>query len=241
MNMKSYLAPAIAGLLIVSTGLVQAYWKGAFGGLDDLKVLREFAERLPDVPIEIDDWEGKDEGEMDEREREVAEADAALARRYVNRLTGQAVSVSLVSGKFRGIAQHVPTQCYVAAGYTMHNPEIQYKVETDAGPVECYTTVFKKDEHTRTTYLRVFWTWSYDGRWVAPQLPRVALVGQPALYKLYFITEILQPGQPIEQNASVDFMRKFIPAANAVLFPDAAAPTTEPTSPDAQSSPPAAS
>ena len=72
-----------------------------------------------------------------------------------------------------------------------------------------------------TQYLRVFWTWSYDGHWIAPDLPRVALVGQPALYKLYFITEVLQPGQSIEQNAAVDFMRKFIPAANAVLFPDA--------------------
>jgi hypothetical protein len=241
MNMKSYLAPAIAGLLIVSTGFVQAYWKGVFGGVDDRKALKEFADRLPDVPIEIDDWEGKDEAEMDAREREVAEADASLQRRYTNRLTGQAVNVSLVSGKFRGIAQHVPTQCYVAAGYTLHNPEIQYKVETDAGPVECYTAVFKKDEHTRTTYLRVFWTWSYDGHWVAPNLPRVALVGQPALYKLYFITEIVQPGQPIEQNASVDFMHKFIPAANSALFPNFAAPTDEPTPPDAESSPPAAS
>jgi len=235
--MKSYVAPAIAGLLIVSTGLVHAYWRGAFGGVDNDAVLRQFAERLQAVPLRIGDWEGKDEAEMDERERQVAGADAALARRYANTLTAQAVSLSLVSGQFRNVAQHVPTQCYVAAGFQMHNPEIQYNVETEAGPVECYTTVFKKDEPTGTLYLRVFWTWSYDGKWIAPKLPRVALVGQPALYKLYFITEIPLPGQPIEQNTAVEFMRKFIPAANKALFPEPSAPsaehpaTNEPTSP----------
>ena len=117
MNMKSYLAPGIAALLIISSGLVHAYWRGVFGGIDDPQVLREFAARLQEVPLEIGDWEGKDEEEMDERVRQVAEADASLGRQYRNRLTGQAVSVSLVSGKFRGIAQHVPTQCYVAAAF----------------------------------------------------------------------------------------------------------------------------
>ena len=86
---------------------------------------------------------------MDPREREVAEPMRRSAGSYTNRLSGQVVNISLVSGHFRGVAQHVPTQCYVAAGYQMMNPEIQYNIETDAGQVECYTTVFKKDEHTR--------------------------------------------------------------------------------------------
>ncbi len=227
--MKSYIAPGIAALLIVSTGLVRAYWGGAFGAGDDKVILQQFADRLQNLPMNIGDWEGKDQEAMDPREREVAEADASLGRVYTNRLSGQAVNISLVSGRFRGVAQHVPTQCYVAAGYQMMNPEIQYNVETDAGPVECYTTVFKKEEHTGTQYLRVFWTWSYDGQWLAPKLPRVALVGQPALYKLYFITMVPMPGQPIEQNPAVDFMRKFIPAANGALFPDQPAPSAETT------------
>ncbi len=120
----------------------------------------------------------------------------------------------------------------------MMNPEIQYDVETDAGPVTCYTTVFKKDEHSGTQYLRVFWTWSYDGKWIAPDLPRVALVGQPALYKLYFIDVVPIPGQSIEQNAAIDFIRKFIPAANAVLFPDRSTSSTDtPTANEPASTP----
>jgi hypothetical protein len=241
MNMKSFLAPAVAALLIISAGFVNAYWRGVFGGVDDPTVLRGFADRLQQVPLEIGEWEGTDQEEMDERERQVAEADASLARQYRNRLTGQAVSVSLVSGKFRGIAQHVPTQCYVAAGYLMMNTEIQYTVETSAGPVQCYTTAFKKEEGTGTHYLRVFWTWSYDGRWIAPDLPRVALVGQPALYKLYFITEVLQPGQAIEQNPAVDFMRSFIPATNAVLFPNSPEPSSDSLPVNDQSPSPATS
>ena len=87
----------------------------------------------------------------------------------------------------------------------------------------------------------MFWTWSYDGRWIAPDLPRVALVGQPALYKLYFITEVLQPGQAIEQNPAVDFMRSFIPATNAVLFPNSPEPSSELSPVNDQSPSPATS
>ena len=236
--MKTYLAPACAVLLIIGTGLVCAYWGGAFGAGDDAEILQLFADRIKEIPMVVGDWEGADQEEMDPREREVAEADASLGRVYTNRLSGKVVNISLVSGRFRGVAQHVPTQCYVAAGYQMMNPEIQYDIETDVGPVKCYTTVFKKDEHTGTTYLRVFWTWSYDGKWIAPDLPRVALVGQPALYKMYFIEVLPMPGQPIEQTAAVDFVRTFMPATNAVLFPgQSESPSPSPPADEPVSSP----
>ena len=63
--MKSFLAPGVAALLIISAGFVNAYWRGVFGGVDDQEVLREFAVRLQEVPLEIGDWEGTDEEEMD--------------------------------------------------------------------------------------------------------------------------------------------------------------------------------
>ncbi|MBI2824127.1 MAG: exosortase-associated EpsI family protein [Planctomycetia bacterium] len=221
--MKQYLAAAVAGVLIVSTGLVHAYWTGVFGSVDHSAVLQQFADRLQDVPLEVGDWSGEDLQEMDARERLVAGATAALSRRYVNRQTKQGVSVFMVTGYFRNIAQHTPDQCYVAAGFTMLNPPIQYSVETDVGKLDAYTTVFKKDESTGTQYLRVFWTWSYDGEWQAPNMPRVALVGKPALYKMYLVTETA-PNQEIGQNPSIDFMLQFIPALNAALFKDSTAP-----------------
>lgn len=221
--MKTYVFPAVAALLIISTGLVNAYWTGTlgFGSVDSGEVLKQFGERLKEVPLAVGDWEGTvAEEEMDAREKIVAGASDSLSARYVNRLTGQAVSVFLVSGHFRSIAQHTPDQCYVAAGFQMLNQPIHYNIETDAGSIENYTTVFKKDEHAGTQYIRVFWTWSYDGEWLAPNMPRVALVGRPALYKMYFITEVPIPGQPIEQNPAVDFMRSFMPLVNQKLFPE---------------------
>jgi len=216
--MKNYLAAAVAAALIISTGLVNAYWTGWIGSGIESAILDDFAARLGELPMNIGDWEGKDEDAMDERERVIAGARGAVSRRYTNRQTNQAVSIFLVSGHAREIAQHTPAQCYVAAGFQMMNPEQQYVVETDAGPVECYTTLFKKDEHVGTQYLRVFWTWSYDGTWLAPGLPRVALRGKPALYKLYFITDAVS-NHSIEQNPTLDFMRIFMPVANSVLFP----------------------
>ena len=216
--MKNYTAVGAAAVIIVSAAIVQGFWTGRWG-VDESAELRTFADHLANVPMTIGDWEGTDMEEMDARERQIAGATGALNRRYKNRLTAQVVSLYLVSGNFRNIAVHTPDQCYVAAGFTMLNQPIQYSENTDAGKVDCYTTVFKKEDHAATQMLRVFWTWSFDGVWQAPNLPRVAMVGKPALYKMYLINEVSSPGQAIEETPSYEFMQVLMPELNAALFP----------------------
>ncbi len=65
--MKTYLAPACAALLIIGTGLVRAYWGGAFGAGDDAEILQLFADRIKQVPATVGDWDGVDQEEMDPR------------------------------------------------------------------------------------------------------------------------------------------------------------------------------
>jgi Protein of unknown function (DUF3485) len=229
--MKNYLTVVIAAALIVSTGIVHAFWTGGFdfllGKPSPSEQLKVFADNMKNVPSDIGQWHGTDLTKMDAREKEIANVDASLEREYRNEATGAKSSVFLVSGHFRDVAVHTPDQCYVAAGYEMMSDTTKYNIETQAGNVECYTTVFKKeDTHVGTHYLRVFWTWSVDGNWVAPDSPRIEFVGQPALYKMYIISQLEQPSRSMSEDPSIGFVGQFIPQLNNALFPGQSEPGT---------------
>jgi len=256
--MKNYLTVIIAAALIVSTGVVHAFWTGGFdyilGKPSQSEQLKVFADRLANVPSEVGPWKSIDLGKMDARVKQVANIDASVEREYTNSSTKAKSSVFLVSGHFRDVAVHTPDQCYVAAGYEMMSNPIKYRIDTPAGEVEAYTTVFKKeDTHVGMHYLRVFWTWSTDGKWVAPDSPRIEFVGQPALYKMYIISQLEQPGRSISEDPSVGFFSQFIPDLNKALFPgessiggdtqdalEPAAPVLPATTPAASETPAAA-
>lgn len=254
--MKNYVTIAIAAALIVSTGVVHGFWTGSFdfilGKPAPSVQLEIFARRLDAVPEHIGNWVGKDLKPMDPRERLVAGADGSFQRAYHNLKTKETSSIFIVSGHFRDVAKHTPDQCYVAAGFEMMGKEIKYLIDTPAGQVEAYTTVFKKDDHTAgPQYQRVFWTWSYDGKWVAPDMPLIEFVGQPALYKMYIISSQQQPGRSITEDPSLRFANEFIPVLNQALFPDASQtdvgtdprdalePATPASEPSPESAPPA--
>jgi len=221
--MKNYLTIVLAGALIVSTGIVHGFWSHSYdfilGKQSHSEKLVEFSTRLQNVPEIVGNWVGADLKPMDGREREVAGIDGSLQRAYQNKRTKESSSVFLVSGHHRDVAQHTPDQCYVAAGFEMMGKPIKYRIETPKGTVEAYTTVFKKDDHTSGThYQRVFWTWSVDGNWVAPDSPRLEFVNEPALYKMYIISALEQPGRSITEDSSLAFAHEFIPVLNDTLF-----------------------
>jgi hypothetical protein len=223
--MKNSLTVAIAAALIVSTGVVHAFWTGGFDFIlgkptpgEQRQLFKDRLER--DVPETVGQWTSKDLAPMDPREKEVAGVDASLEREYRHVNSQAKSSVFIVSGHFRDVAVHTPDLCYVAAGYEMMSVPMKYMIPTPVGEVEAYTTVFKKeDTHVGTHYLRVFWTWSVDGAWVAPDLPKIEFVGQPALYKMYIISQLEQPGRSISEDPSIAFASQFIPELNKALFP----------------------
>jgi hypothetical protein len=68
--------------------------------------------------------------------------------------------------------------------------------------------------------LRIFWTFSGDGQWVAPSVPKYALSHYPALYKLYANTSLHGEARTRpEDSAAVPFLRQFLPVLNQALFP----------------------
>ena len=217
--MKQNIAFAVAALLIVGAGWREWTWTGFSGGVSESQEEQKFAERLENVPLVIGDWDGTDLPKMDPRERVTAGISGEFSRNYHNRRTGDTVSVFIVSGNHRNIAQHTPDQCYVAAGFNMVSEPTSYPVEVGSETVDFSTTAFKKEQASGSQLLRIFWTWSSDGKWESPKLGRLALAGRPALYKMYLSTDEFRTRRSVEKTPSIMLIRDILPELNAALFP----------------------
>lgn len=216
-NIALWIPVGVAAVLMIAASVVQGYWTNRFGAISESEIVAEYSQRLAPIPKVIGEWAAVDLT-MDPQEQEVAGIVGYITREYKNSRTKESVTVMLVCGNFRNIAKHEPQQCYVAAGFTQEKETDPYaKKVNDDSTANFNTTVFKREEQ-EFQRLRIFWSWNYAGEWIAPSYARWTLRGQPALYKLYVISNIGQ-GEQIEESAALKFIDEFIPAANKALFP----------------------
>ena len=180
-----------------------------------------FTNRLAEVPKEFGDWKGVDD-EVNQEEFKASNCTGYVSRTYTNR-EGQRVNVYLVSGSARHVTIHTPDWCYVGAGYVMEDEPQQYTLmdcEDMPALPEFLTTRFLKEDTLATHHIRIFWSFSEDGVWRGPRMPKPTFAGRPAMYKIYIITELDGASIPptIEGNPTLQFTREFLPLLNQVLF-----------------------
>ena len=219
--------PFAVVLVVLAVGtLIEGKYSDRWGQAESEK-LNEFTDRLQLVPKTIGDWEGVDE-EINKEEFKASHCTGCISRNYVNR-EGQRVNVYLVSGSARHVTIHTPDWCYVGAGYEMIDDPQQYTIDKVQGvepQPEFLTTVFKKEDPLATHMIRIFWSFSDDGNWRGPRMPKPTFAGRSALYKVYLITELEEVGAKIESNPTLEFVRQFLPILNSVLFPQQDEPTS---------------
>jgi hypothetical protein len=205
-------------VILLAGTYVQGHRSDRWGRASSERLI-EFTERLKDVPMQVGDWVGRDEP-VKEDEFEASNCEGYVSRTYRNR-EGQEVNVYLVSGKALHVTIHTPDWCYVGAGYEKHGDPVQYELPVEGMEVnpEFLTTTFVKEEPLSKHELRVFWSFSDDGTWKGPRIPKAEFSGRPALFKIYLITDLSQvKDDGIETNPSFEFAKAFMPEINKILF-----------------------
>lgn len=224
MQRNRSLIPVVAAALamIVLTAVVQGFWTERWRpAVSDQ--LRAFAAALARIPMTLGDWDGQMREMADPRTLEAAGAIGHLNRTYRNPRTGAAVSVFLLCGPSRSVAIHTPDACYPGAGFRQEGkPQtVPLKYTTASGTeqmAELTTVIFIKEDAAGTQRLRLFWGWNAQGKWEAPEWPRVRFGGRTALNKLYLICP--EPTEaPLEQSPAWQFAPLFLSATDAQLFP----------------------
>lgn len=207
---------AAAVLLMGVSCYYQGMWSERWGEFPELKI---YAEQLKEVPMNVGEWQGKDEAATDARILKIAGAAGDMTRTYTN-AAGEEVRVMLMCARFRDVFYHTPDRCYPAAGFEMQG-EPQHEVfETGGQEAEFFTTTFLKSEPTGSHAERGYWSWMADGPWKAPTNEKLAFAGERALYKLYVFGTIpvVNRGRT-DHDFCGDFIRAFIPALDTALRP----------------------
>jgi hypothetical protein len=211
------LLPAVAALLlVVAFGIAEGLWTDRWGLSGETA---QAAARLAQVPRTVGEWDGQDQ-QMNPRAVAIAELSGYLMRRYVHRRTGQVLSVLLVCGRPGPVSVHPPEVCFSGAGYTLAAPRTSQEV-SELGPnrarAQFWTGVFHKDGALPEP-MRLFWSWTADGRWLAADNPRLSFPRARVLYKLYVSHALAREDEPLANDPNQAFLHDFLPQLQQSLF-----------------------
>jgi hypothetical protein len=217
--MRRVLPLLAALLLLIAYGVAEGLWTNRW---QLSKAVEEATARLRNVPLRVGDWQGR-QRTLDARQVARAEMGGYLLRDYVHRETGQEVSVLLVCGRAGPTALHSPEVCYGGAGYAPAAPPARQAL---AGG-EFWGARFRKSGPAAEA-LQIYWSWNVDGRWQAPDSPRLHFAGQPALYKLYVIRRVVGAEGSAADGPCREFLDGLLPELQRALFtaPAASRPGT---------------
>lgn len=209
--MKRMLITATAISAILITGIVHGIWTGRWEWSDEPGAS---AARLPNVPMEIGDWQGV---RLDSESRDLDGAAACLNRRYTHRTSGAAVTILVLCGRPGPVSIHPPDSCYAAGGYDVIAPTTCSAADASAGAEFRVARMCKKRAGDQSQ-LRIFWAWNNGGGWRVPADPRMHYASSKVLFKLYVIRELADLEEPLDTDPSVEFMRQFLPELDKTLF-----------------------
>ncbi len=224
--------------LVAAATVVQGRWSERWVPIsrdEVVKAARLLEERFPE---RFGDWEVERELESDPKELAAAGAVGHISRLYRNIRTKSRVSTFVVCALPYDASAHTPDRCYPGAGFTIGESEHRVKVPLSEGrQAEALTGTFQKSGQT----LRIFWSYGIEGatgdgriEWVAPQLPRIALSGEPAVYKLYAIADQTRIGASQSMIDCENLIAQLAPALDSALAGgDTAAPDRPAAEPDA--------
>lgn len=201
--------------VVAASGIAHGLWSGRWNVSDGPE---RAAARLAQIPVVVGDWDGRI-GELDARQKSVAELSGARVCEYVNRKTGSVVSTLLVCGRSGPVSVHAPEICYVGSGFELSSSRVRYTTPSLAA-TEFWVSDFQKPKAAVPERLRIFYAWNAGRGWSAPENPRLTFFHQPALYKLYVIRKLASGEERLENDPAVDFLKVFVPQLqNALATP----------------------
>jgi hypothetical protein len=198
---------------VLLSGIVQGVWSDRWAVADGPK---EAAAKFARVPLTMGEWDGQDQA-VDDRTLTAAQASGVMSRRFVNRRTGNVLTVLIVCGRPGPVSVHTPDICYRGAGYEELGQRRLHVLRSEGTP-EFWVSDFQKRDGAVPTYMRIFYSWSGTGAWRAPTNPRLAFARNSSLFKLYVVRQLSKPEESIEDDPTPEFLNLLLPELERCLF-----------------------
>ena len=212
------LALLLAGLgLTLADGVVHGRLTYRWSGSPAERKLA--ATRLQEIPANCGDWTLASSRPLEDEAVRILACEGYLNRVYVNRRTGQAVSVTLMVGPFGPTSAHTPAVCFSSRDYTIsQEPSRALIAEGSSQDSEVWVVTVRSNQLDGETR-RVYYGWSDGGPWKAPREPRLYYGGRPYLYKIQASIVLSSAESPAENDACREFLAVFLPQVRSYLLP----------------------
>lgn len=213
--MHRLLAVITGFLLLIVSGLIHGWMTSRW---IPSETLAQASNSVPTVPMKFERWQGV-ELEVDPAPFRQARASAYWMRRYENKETGAVINTILMCGPAGPMSVHTPDVCYRGAGYQLEGKTstMAFSYDSPESPAYFWTGDFQKSNPDLASRLRLYWSWSADGSWQAPQDPRFTFGGKSALYKLYLIQQVNDENAYRLEEMTKAFLKDFLPTLNQSL------------------------
>lgn len=200
------LAPslAVAALLVavgVYHGMATDRWRDAAAAANPGTALG----------LSFGDWQGQ----ILPRDANDDPKTSILHCRFTHAKSGQWIMTAVSTGKPGYVAVHNPEHCYLGSGYKIVDSIRDYALAMPNGDdSHFWTGHFQKKKATGVESIRIYWGWTTNGQWQAPDYPRLYFAGRSVLHKLYFIHAFTGNESPDELHSYEEFMRQYVTQLN---------------------------
>lgn len=211
-------SPLVAAGLIAGTAFLQDQWLLRPGAVaaDRLHVMGETLTH-GGIPDTFGEWEGAESDEMSQAVEPAGVAGHACYL-YKHRWTSRSASVYVVWGPARVMAGYTPAGWYPWCAFRQIVGPAPLNVVLGDSRAELSTSIFVKEDEATMHRLRVSWTSSDDGPWVASHLSLMKLGGSRPVVKVYMISDA-PTAEGDEADPTIEFARGFLSAMTRVLAP----------------------
>jgi hypothetical protein len=205
----------VVGVTVVQGTWTERWVRQDDGGR--LAEAAELLERV--FPERFGEWVCEQELDSNDQELQRAGAVGHVSKLYRNTRTNARVSAFVVCATPHDASGHTPDRCYPGAGFEIGETEHRHEVKLpDGTEVETFTATFRKAGQTLRIFWTYGIPDGPDPdgpdpdgkggassaggeqrvaqdagtgrlRWIAPGIARIALSGEPAVYKLYAIID----------------------------------------------------
>jgi hypothetical protein len=212
------LLPVGAGLVvIISAGVLHGLWTERWQQSAELEAA---VARLGRIKSDLGPWKANP-GQVEAAALQQAAVAGSWIQVFSREGKKEVVAVFLLCGRSGPMSVHRPEHCYKGAGYDMVGEPALFHLPTPSGktPADFWTARFRQQTATGPVNLRIYWTWFTGASWLAPDSPRLTLARYPAVYKLYVVREMADPGERLEDNPATQLLGRLIPELTRALAP----------------------
>jgi hypothetical protein len=171
----------VAVVLALVTGLVHGRLTQRWGPVPDLQAA---GKKLEEFPTKIGDWELLSEAPMAEGVQQILTCAGYINRQYVNRQSGETVSVAMIVGPSGPTAVHTPEICYSSRAYSIQRPRERVEFSDKDGRTHSIWSLSFRPNNPSMDRLLVYYAWRADETWTASDSPRFEFAGRRMLVKL---------------------------------------------------------